>query len=93
MMRKSDFDIKPKIRHNYRRMRTTLTLDEESLEIARRFARGRRISLGQAVSDLVRRGVARPHRTKEVNGLSVFDLPADSPRVTAAEVKRIEAEG
>lgn len=71
-------------------MRTTLTLDDDSFEIARRFAKGRRISLGKAVSDLVRRGLARPHRTKEVNGLIVFDLPEDSPKVTAEEVKLIE---
>lgn len=74
-------------------MRTTLALDDDSLEIARRFAKGRRISLGKAVSDLLRRSVDRPHRSKEVNGLMVFDLPSDSPAVTSDQVKRLESEG
>ncbi|MEP6955796.1 MAG: DUF6364 family protein [Chthoniobacterales bacterium] len=74
-------------------MRTTLTLDEDSLEIARRFAKGRRISLGKAVSDLLRRGATRPHPSREVNGLTVFDLPEDSPVVSAEKVKQLENEG
>lgn len=74
-------------------MRTTLALDDDSLEIARRFAKGRRISLGKAVSDLLRRSVTRPLRSKEVNGLTVFDLPAGSPAVTSEQVKRLESEG
>lgn len=73
-------------------MRTTLTLDDDSFEIARRFAKGRRISLGKAVSDLLRRSVTRPHPTKQINGLTVFDLPVDSPAVTSEQVKRLEAE-
>jgi hypothetical protein len=73
-------------------MRTTLNLDQDSLEVARRFASARRISLGRAVSDLVRRGVSRPNPTRQVNGLTIFDLPADSPKVTSAQVKRIEDE-
>ena len=58
-------------------MRTTITLDDDSFAKAQEFARSRRISLGKAVSSLVRRGVARPFGTKEINGLSVFDLPPD----------------
>lgn len=74
-------------------MRTTLSLDDDSLMIARHFARSRRISLGKAVSDLVRRGVSRSQQTKKVNGLTVFDLPSDSPKVTSTLVKRLETEG
>lgn len=38
-------------------MRTTLDLDEQVLAIARSLATSRRISRGQAVSDLARRGI------------------------------------
>ena len=35
----------------------------------------------------------RPSRaTRMVNGLQVFDLPADSPEVTAELVRRVEAD-
>jgi hypothetical protein len=74
-------------------MRTTLNIDDDVLKLAQRFAKGRRISIGKAVSDLVRRGATTPHRTKVVNGLIVFDLPPDSPPVTSAKVKELESEG
>lgn len=41
-------------------MRTTLDLDETVLAAARSLARSRRISLGAAVSELARRGLAAP---------------------------------
>ncbi len=41
-------------------MRTTISLDEDALLVARRLAARERISLGQAVSRLIRRGAAGP---------------------------------
>jgi hypothetical protein len=70
-------------------MRTTLTIDDDALRIARRFAKGRRISIGKAVSDLVRKSAEAPLPTKTVNGLTIFDLPADSPRVTSEQVRKL----
>jgi hypothetical protein len=67
-------------------MRTTLTLDSDVVELARRLARSRRISLGQAVSELVRRGATAPLATTERHGLAVVRLPKGSTRVTAAAV-------
>ena len=74
-------------------MRTTLTLDDDLLVLVTRQARLRGVSLGRTVSDLVRRGLSAstPARSKE--GVLVFHLPADSPRVTTDDVRRIEAEG
>ena len=74
-------------------MRTTITLDDEIFEIVSRQARLRGASLGRTVSDLVRRALATPTPTAKEDGLVVFRLPADSPRVTTADVRRIEAEG
>jgi hypothetical protein len=74
-------------------MRTTLTLDDDVAEIAARQARARRVSLGKTVSDLVRRGLNAPTPSIVKDGLVVFQLPEDSPTVTADDVRRIEDEG
>ena len=74
-------------------MRTTLTLDDDILELAGRRAKARGLSLGRMVSDLVRRGLNAPTASREQGGIVVFQLPADSPQVTMEDVRRIEAEG
>ncbi|HUD45865.1 MAG TPA: hypothetical protein VMR33_03490 [Candidatus Baltobacteraceae bacterium] len=74
-------------------MRTTLNLDDDTLELAARQAKLRGVSLGRTVSDLLRRGLSAPTPCQEKGGIVVFRLPADSPPVTTEEVRRIEAEG
>jgi hypothetical protein len=74
-------------------VRTTLTLDDDVREVAARLAKARGLSLGKAVSDLVRRGLNAPTPSEDRDGLVVFRLPPDSPRVTTDAVRRIEAEG
>lgn len=74
-------------------MRTTLTLDDDVAELAARVAKARGLSLGKAVSDLVRRGLNAPTPSTGKDGLVVFQLPSDSPRVTTEDVRRLEAEG
>ena len=74
-------------------MRTTLTLDNDVLELAARQAKLRGVSLSKTVSDLLRRGLNAPPPFHEEGGIVVFQLPADSPPVTTEEVRRIEAEG
>jgi hypothetical protein len=74
-------------------MRTTLSLDDDILELAARQAKLRGASLSRTVSDLVRRGLSAPTPSEEKGGIVVFQLPADSPPVTTEEVRRIEAEG
>jgi hypothetical protein len=49
--------------------------------------------MGKALSELVRRGIGAPPKTRRVNGLVVFDLPEESPTVTSEQVKKLEAEG
>lgn len=74
-------------------MRTTLTLDDDVAELAARQAKARGLSLGKTVSDLVRRGLSAPTPSTDKDGLVVFQLPKDSPKVTTDDVHRIEAEG
>lgn len=70
-------------------MRTTLTLTNDALDLARKLARQKRVSLGEAVSELVRRGAQLPVPTTERQGLTVVLLPKDSRRVTAAAVEEL----
>jgi hypothetical protein len=72
--------------------RTTLSIDDEVFDLAKRYAQSRAIGLGRAISDLVRKGLQKELGTRTVNGLAVFDLPADSPPVTAKDVERADEE-
>lgn len=74
-------------------MRTTLTLDDDILELVARQAKLRGVSLSKTVSDLLRRGLNASTPAEEKGGLVVFRLPADSPKVTTDDVRRIETEG
>lgn len=73
-------------------MRTTLTLDDDVLRSVKRYAESRSLTLGEAVSDLVQRALTVPRPTKEVNGVQVFDLSAESPRVSSKKVRELDAE-
>jgi CTP:molybdopterin cytidylyltransferase MocA len=74
-------------------MRTTITLDDDIVELVVRHAKLRRMSLGRTVSELVRRGLRASTPAVAAHGLVMFQLPGDSPTVTTGEVRRIEAEG
>jgi len=73
-------------------MRTTLSLDDDVFPVVRKYAESRSLALGKAASELVRKGLAAPVPTRMVNGIQVFDLPPDSPRVTSRRVKELESE-
>jgi len=88
----ASIDIKKDPRH-LSVMRTTLTLDDDILELAARQAKLRGVSLGKTVSDLLRKGLNASTPAQDKGGLVVFHLPADSPKVTTDDVRRIETEG
>ena len=60
-------------------MRTTLNIDGEVLDSVRQFSEQRRISLGEAESFLLRRGltVMAPHEKK--NGFAMFSVDPGAP--------------
>jgi hypothetical protein len=70
-------------------MRTTLTLEDDAVTLARKLARRNRMTLGQAVSELVRRGANRPVPTTERHGLTLIRLPEKTTPVTVALVDEI----
>lgn len=69
--------------------RTTLHLEDDAIKVAKAHAQRHRLTLGQAVSDLVRRAAERPLVTDRRNGLQVLRLHRRSPRVTAARVDQL----
>jgi Arc/MetJ family transcription regulator len=73
-------------------MRTTLSLDDDVLREVKAYAKSRDVSIGKAVSDLVRRGLRAPLRTRLINGFHVVDLPPDSPPVSTDDVKKLQDE-
>jgi hypothetical protein len=69
--------------------RTTLQLEDDAMKMATAHARRHRLTLGQAVSDLVRKAAERPLPTEERSGLRVLRLGRRSPKVTAARVDEL----
>lgn len=72
-------------------MRTTLSLDDDVLGLVKRYTASRSLPLGKAVSELVRRTLTVPLPTRSVNGVLVFDLPPESPRVSAKTIAELDA--
>jgi hypothetical protein len=73
-------------------MRTTISLDDDVFEFIKTYAENRSLAMGKAVSELVRRGLSAPVKTRVVNGLVVFDVPESSEPVTSELVKQLEAD-
>lgn len=68
-------------------MRTTLDIDDNMLAVARVRAREKGISIGAAVSEIMRRGLEVP-RTRSRRGFPVFQMPPDAPVITDEMVAR-----
>ena len=62
-------------------MRTTVEIDDDVLAAARTLARERGITLGSALTELARRGLA-VRATRKDGDLPVFDVPLDAPPIT-----------
>jgi hypothetical protein len=74
-------------------MRTTVAIDDDVLEAARKLAAARDQSLGRVVSDLMRRGLAvRAEPRVRDDGFPTFEVRDDSPPITLEDVKRDEDE-
>ena len=66
-------------------MRTTVTIDDDVLAVARALAARKGSSLGSALSELARRGF-RAAATTEDGGVPVFRVPADARPITSEDV-------
>lgn len=72
-------------------MRTTLNIEDDALEVIKKYAGERDISLGQAASDLVHRGAESLPQFKTKNGWVIYDLPSDAPPLTSETLDAWEA--
>ena len=66
-------------------MRTTVTIDDDVLAVARALAARNGSSLGRALSDLARRGF-KFAATTEDDGVPVFRIAADARPITSEDV-------
>jgi hypothetical protein len=69
--------------------RTTLTIDDDALRLAKAHASRHGLTLGESVSELVRKAAGRPPVTETLNGLQVVHLNRRSPKVTTALVDKL----
>jgi hypothetical protein len=73
-------------------MRVTITLDDEAMALAKRYAKARDLTLGNAINELIRRATRKPVGIKCVDGLPVFDSPKSKRQITTSLVKAFELE-
>ena len=68
-------------------MRTTVTIDDDVLAVARALAVRQGSSLGRALSELARRGFKGGDTAKD-DGVPVFRVAADARPITSEDVHR-----
>ncbi len=73
-------------------MRTTLSIDDDVLTVARGMADARGIPLGEAVSTLARRGIVEIRLIIAEDGMPVLDVPPDFPIIDETDVARALAD-
>ena len=74
-------------------MRTTLTIDDDLVEAARALANQERVSIGEAVSRLIRMGLRGPVKMRRgKSAFPVFKVSEDAKPITLEAVKRAEEE-
>lgn len=56
-------------------MRTSIRIEDDAYLMAIRYAESNGISIGKAVSELIRRGTGLIVATKVMNGVTIFDVP------------------
>ena len=70
-------------------MRTTVTIDDDVLAVARALAAQRSTSLGSALSELARRGFTSTKPVRQDEDDTVFPVPADAKAITSEDVHRV----
>ena len=70
-------------------MRTMLDLDDDVLLLVKEIARRRGVSVGKALSDLVRQALLRQESETTRNGVPLFPIGPESRLVTLEFVNRL----
>ena len=69
--------------------RTTLLLEDDAMKVAKAHATRHHLSLGEAVSELIRKATDHPLVTEDRNGLRVLRLNRRSPKISASLVDQL----
>jgi hypothetical protein len=69
-------------------MRTTLNLDDDLLRVLRSMAEEEQRSIGEVVTDLVRKALAPAPATLDEGGFPIFDVSDAAPPLTLDRVRR-----
>ena len=69
-------------------MRTTVSIDDDVLAVARALAERKGSSLGSALSELARRGLQSGIINSDVTVGTTFPAPADAGPITSEDVNR-----
>ncbi len=81
------------LRCDHAGMRTTVTIDDDVLAVARALAEQSGSSLGHALSELARRGFKGTGVAGDGgDGVPVFQVPADAGPITSEDVYRVLSE-
>jgi hypothetical protein len=64
-------------------------LEDDAVKVVRAYARGNRLSMGKAASELIRRGSRYQLGIRMLNGLPVVDAPDDFPTITTQRVREL----
>jgi len=73
-------------------MRTTLNLPDDIADVIRSFAAVKRISLGEAVAQLVRKGLQPRAPAANAGIFPQFDVPEGAPPITLEQTLAAEDE-
>lgn len=68
-------------------MRTTLSLEDDAVKAVQAFARGNKLPLGKAASELIRRGARYRLARRMRDGFPEFVIPEGFPVITAEQVQ------
>jgi len=71
-------------------MRTTLNIEDGALSVIKQYAEARRVSLGQAASDLVHRGAESLPNFKTENGWALLEPAPGTPPLTVGLMEQWE---
>jgi hypothetical protein len=73
-------------------MRTTWAVGDDAYEAVKQLSESSAISMGEAATVLIRRGLTRPLPTRVVSGLHIPLLPSGAEKITSELVKKLDSE-
>jgi hypothetical protein len=73
-------------------MRTTLNIPDDVYDVVRSFAEARRVPLGEAVAELVRKGLRPEHRIQTPEVFPRFSVPKGAAPITLEQTLSAEDE-